>query len=80
MQRRGGAVGVWEELKLASCSSCMELKHDETECFPEPGFHLPFAFIYAAGSWALYILQRKNRKRHWREQIVSQPLLGFTAF
>ena len=51
----------------------------ETECIPEPGFHLPFAFLYAALGWMLYILRKSNREKFPRENIVSQLLLGFTA-
>ena len=67
------------ELYLAECKVGYVLNADETECIPEPGFHLPFAFLYGALGWTIFILRRKNRERFPRVNLVSQLLLGFTA-
>ena len=66
------------ELYLAECKVGYVLNSDETECIPEPGFHLPFAFLYAAAGWTIYILRKKNREKMKREMLISQLLLGFT--
>ena len=55
------------------------LNADQTECIPEPGFHLPFAFLYGAGGWTAYILRNKNRKQFQKQVLISQLLLGYTA-
>lgn len=67
------------ELYLSECKVGYVLNASKTECIPEPGFHLPFAFLYAAAGWAFYILRRKNRSAFSREVLISQLLLGFTA-
>ena len=67
------------ELYLAECKVGYVLNASQTECIPEPGFHLPFAFLYAAIGWTIYIMRKKNRSKFPRENLVSQLLLGFTA-
>lgn len=67
------------ELYLAHCRVGYVLNASQTECIPEPGFHLPFAFLYAALGWTLFIMRKGNRKQMTRENIVSQLLIGFTA-
>ena len=66
------------ELTLAECEVGYVLNRDQTECIPEPGFHLPFAFLYGAIGWSIYILRKSNRDKFPRENIISQLLIGFT--
>ena len=67
------------ELYLAECKVGYVLNADQSECIPEPGFHLPFAFLYAALGWTIYILRKKNRDKFDRVSLISQLLLGFTG-
>ena len=67
------------ELFLAECKVGYVLNAEQTECIPEPGFHLPFAFLYGALGWLVYILRKKNREKFDRVSLISQLLLGFTA-
>jgi hypothetical protein len=41
------------------------------KCIPKPGFHLPFAFLYAAAFWAFIVLRASNRNKFTKEVIVS---------
>ena len=50
------------ELYLAECKVGYVLNSSETECIPEPGFHLPFAFLYGAIGWLIFIVRKKNRQ------------------
>ena len=59
------------ELYLAHCRIGYVLNAEETECIPEPGFHLPFAFLYAALGWVCFIMRKKNRKQMSRENLVA---------
>ena len=68
--QRYNDLGVCE-LYLAECKVGYVLNADETECIPEPGFHLPFAFLYAAIGWVIFILRKKNRSKFERDVLIS---------
>ena len=51
------------ELYLAECKVGYVLNTQKTECIPEPGFHLPFAFLYGAIGWLIFIMRKKNRDK-----------------
>lgn len=59
------------ELYLAECKVGYVLNSSQTECIPEPGFHLPFAFLYGAAGWCFFILRKKNRDKFDRDNLVS---------
>ena len=67
------------ELYLRECKVGYVLNARADECIPEPGFHLPFAFLYGALGWTIYILRRGNRRKMSRVNLVSQLLVGFTG-
>jgi hypothetical protein len=54
------------------------LNGDLDKCIPEPGFHFPFAFIYASIAWAYIVLRKANRQNFSRETLASQLLIGLT--
>ena len=67
-------------LEVAHCKAGYVLNpRSKDKCIPEPGFHLPFAFLFVAGGWAYYILKRQDRKGLEREHLVNQLLLGFVT-
>ena len=49
------------ELESVHCQEGFTLNEKLKECIPEPGFHLPFAFLYVAAGWLVYVLRPKNR-------------------
>ena len=66
-------------LELAHCEPGYTLNASDDKCIPEPGFHAPFVFIFAAIGWAIFILRKKNKIHFDRETIVSQLLIGLTV-
>ena len=65
-------------LEKAKCEKGYILNNGMDKCIPKPGFHFPFAFIYAAALWAFIVLRAGNRDRFPKEVIASQLLVGWT--
>jgi len=65
-------------LSVAHCNEGYILNPSDDKCVPVPGFHLPFAFLYAAIIWLIVILRKKHRSLYRKEVLVSQILVGFT--
>ena len=66
-------------LAVAHCDPGYTLNEADDKCIPEPGFHAPFVFIFAAIGWFIFILRKKNKVHFDRETIVSQLLVGLTV-
>lgn len=66
------------ELMLAKCHRGFVLNGDSDKCIPEPGFHFPFAFIYASIAWTYIILRQSNRDKFSKELLATQLLIGLT--
>jgi hypothetical protein len=45
-------------LQVAHCQKGYVINERSDQCIPEPGFHLPFAFLYVAAGWTYYILRK----------------------
>jgi len=45
------------ELELAVCEAGYTLNKETSKCLPDPGFHFPFALLYAAIAWSYIILR-----------------------
>jgi len=58
-------------LNTAHCEKGYILNDDQSKCIPLPGFHLPFAFLYAALIWTCVILRPKSRAKYPREILVT---------
>ena len=61
------------------CEWGFYLNEAKDKCIPDPGVHVPFAFLYAAIIWTTIILWKSNRVKYSKETLVSQILVGLNA-